>query len=359
MHCLFLAPLPLKLLILCNSVWEEGHKLPQPPEAAEASGWVPKRSLKLSHLFIHFTFSFDFKNLHIYISVSISELRVMPELETSGCITRQRRNIWRARQGQVHDSTQQQCGNFTQNFSLLLQQWQSAPADPESAQTNNKRTLGTPPLFVCHSGFWGCGDSANFLSDRYLSINALLLFSFHHYLPALSTLIRALWLRRAPLLPQLDLCSAVIWPNKASIRPFQLHYVCNNCLPSPPYCVAVETDEHLTAVGRGCHDNAAHPHPCVRREHPSFFFYLFIFFFLASWALSAWCYGSRKMEPFWLQALPQHLLIRDFFFFCSKKCFKTVREQRGRYIKARPCTDLQPRHSPSVWSRTGSRHSAN
>lgn len=177
-RCLFLAPLPLKLLILCNSVWEEGHKLPQPPEAAEASGWVPKRSVELSRLFIHFTFSFDFKNLHIYVSVSISELRVMPELETSGCITCQRRNIWRARQGQVHDSTQQQCGNFTQNFSLLLQQWQSAPADPGSAQTNNKRTLGTPPLFI-----WGCGDSANFLSDRYLSPNALLLFSFHHYLP--------------------------------------------------------------------------------------------------------------------------------------------------------------------------------
>lgn len=47
--------------------------------------------------------------------------------------------------------------------------------------------------------------------------------------------------------------------------------------PSPPYCVAVETDEHLTAVGWGCHDNAAHPHPCVSREHPSYFLFIYLF----------------------------------------------------------------------------------
>lgn len=135
---------PLFLLIVCNSVWEEGHKVSSIPEAAETSGWVPKRSVKLSCLFIHFTFSFDFQNLHIYISVSISHLRVMPDLETSGCITCRQRNIWRARQGQVHDSTQQQCGNFPHNFSPLLQQ-QSALADPESAQINNKQT------FICWS----------------------------------------------------------------------------------------------------------------------------------------------------------------------------------------------------------------
>lgn len=179
-HCLFLAPVPLKLLILSNSVWEEGHKVSSIPEVAEASGWVPKRSVKLSRLFIHFTFSFDFQNLYIYVSVSFSELRVTPELEISGCITSRQRNIWRARQGQVHDSTWQQCGNFTQNFSLLLQQWESALADPESDSCNL-------PLFICHSEFCCWGDWANFLSDHYLSSNALLLFSFCRYLPNTET----------------------------------------------------------------------------------------------------------------------------------------------------------------------------
>lgn len=127
--CLFLAPVPLKLFLL---------KVSSLPGAAEASGWVPKRSVTLSRLFIHVAFSFDSQNLHIYISVSISELRVTPELERSGCITPWQRNIWRARQGQAHDSTQQQTGNFPQNLSLLPP-WQIP-----------SQSLIAP--FVCHSG---------------------------------------------------------------------------------------------------------------------------------------------------------------------------------------------------------------
>lgn len=83
---------------------------------------------------------------------------------------------------------------------------------------------------------------------------------------------QALWLRWLWALPLLNLSSRVIWPNKASIWPFQLYYVWNNCLLSPPYCVAVETDEHLTAVGWGCHDNISNLHPCAYGE--CFFFFL-------------------------------------------------------------------------------------
>lgn len=64
----------------------------------------------------------------------------------------------------------QRSSNFTQNFSLLLQQWQSALEDPDSAQANNKRTLVTLPP----SGFCGWEDAANFLSDRYLPPSFLL-----------------------------------------------------------------------------------------------------------------------------------------------------------------------------------------
>lgn len=119
----------------------------------------------------------------------------------------------------------------------------------------------------------------------------------------------ALWLRWPWALPLLNLCSRVIWPNKASIRPFQVYYVWNNCLLSPPYCVAVETDEHLTAVGQGCHDNRTNSHLCVVG---AIFLTRLALWLVHDMLSSARHYGSREMEWSWLQVLPHPLQIRDF-----------------------------------------------
>lgn len=140
-HRLFLGPAPLKLLMLCSLVWEKGHKVSSIPGAAEALGWVPRRWVKLSRLFIHFTFSFDFRNLHIYISVSYCRaesdaragnvwLYLTPAEEYLACTAGasawlNAAAMWR----------------FYTELLSVAEQWQSAPADPESAQPNNKWTL--------------------------------------------------------------------------------------------------------------------------------------------------------------------------------------------------------------------------
>lgn len=162
------------------------------------------------------------------------------------------------------------------------------------------------------------------------------------YLPNLVKSVsksHALWLRWPWALPLLNLSSRVIWPNKASIRPFQLYYVWNNCLLSPPYGVAVETDEHLTAVGWGCHDNTANPHPCACGG-------CYIFFLpFAVWVVhdmlsSARNYGSEEMERSWLQGLPYPS--PDKGFSPTRKSIKPVKDQRARSVKTSPEAALLP-----------------
>ena len=120
------------------------------------------------------------------------------------------------------------------------------------------------------------GDYSNSPVDRYLVPNASLSVLYQPNLVKSVSKSHALWLRWPWALPLLNLCSRVIWPNKTSIRPFQLYYVGNNCPLSPPYGVAVETDEHLTAVGWGCHDNATIPHPCMCVCGAGSFFFFFL-----------------------------------------------------------------------------------
>lgn len=203
----------------------------------------------------------------------------------------------------------------------------------------------TPPP----SGFWGWEYAANFLSDRYLPpsfLLSLLSASLGDWVQRPS----ALWTRRPPVPPQLNLCNAVIWPNKASIQ------APSNCImsaiivcPSPPYCVAVETDEHLTAVGWGCHDNAAHPHPCVSREHPSCYLFIYLFVVVVDLvsviSLVLW---EQEDGAFLTPGPPPTSSDKGFFIFFSwsRKSFKPDRERRGRSVKAQPSTYRQPGHGP-------------
>lgn len=200
-------------------------------------------------------------------------------------------------------------------------------------------------------------DYSNSPVDRYLVPNASLSVLYQPNLVKSVSKSHALWLRWPWALPLLNLCSRVIWPNKASIRHFQLYYVGNNCLLSPPYGVAVETDEHLTAVGRGCHDNAAIPHPCmcVYAGRALFFSFFFSSPCLTMWLVhdmlsSAKHYGSREMERSWLQGLPHPLQIRDFP--PTRKSFKPVKVQRARSVKTCPEAALLPLLLFSVWSYT-------
>lgn len=163
----------------------------------------------------------------------------------------------------------------------------------------------------------------------------------------------ALWLRWPWALPLLNHCSRIIWPNKASIRPFHLYYVWNNCLLSPPYCVAVETDEHLTAVGWGCHDNKTNPHCSV--WWGGRFFFLFFLFHPSCTVTSAQhavisqaLWESGRFELYWLQGLPRPLQIRDFSW--TRKSFKLVKDQRARSVKTSPEAALLPLFLLLVWS---------
>lgn len=115
-------------------------------------------------------------------------------------------------------------------------------------------------------------------------------------------------------LPLVCPCSRVIWPNEAFIQPSQLYYVWNKTLSlSLSYGVAVETDEHLTAVERRCHDNAANPHPCIcvlMYVCVRVLFFVFCFFCcIAVWVgcdmlSSARDYGSRELEQSWCLRSP-------------------------------------------------------
>ncbi len=163
----------------------------------------------------------------------------------------------------------------------------------------------------------------------------------------------ALWLSRPCALPLLNLCSRVIWPNKASIRPFQLYYVWNNCLLSPPYGVAVETDEHLTAVGRSCHDNTANPHPLVCAR-----VCWCVYFFSPSGGVT----GARHAvisQALWEQGDGTILTpgptspSPDKGFSPTRKSFKPVKDQRARSVKTSPEAALSPMLLLSVWSYTG------
>lgn len=135
-----------------------------------------------------------------------------------------------------------------------------------------------------------------------------------------------------------DLSSTVIWPNKASFQPFQLYYVWNNCLLSPPCGVAVETDEHLTAVGWGYHDNTTNPHPCACGG--CFFPLLLAVWVVHDMLSSTRNYGSREMERSWLQGLPYPSL--DKGFSPTRKSIKPVKDQTVRSVKTSPEAALLP-----------------
>lgn len=185
-----------------------------------------------------------------------------------------------------------------------------------------------------------CGDYSNSLLT---SISSLM----HHF----QNLIFLIWWNQ-PANPMIsgwdshELCSAKQEDNLTQSgfqSTFQLYYVWNNCVFAPPYGVAVVTDEHLTAVGQGCHANTASLHLCaclcvcvcvcvVGTFFPSFF---------AVWVMcrASWEWGAGailtpgRTSPSPVKGLPP-----------TGMRFKPVKAQRARWVN--PVLRLFSRHLP-------------